>query len=174
MDPVTWTMPVSVTHAAYERADGFVITNTATVTGIGFERDLSDNTTEVTTTAGGPAFTLTVTGTGFVAGSVVQWDGADRATSFVSTTQLTTTIPAGDIASAGTVSITVFSPTPGGGVSSPETFTIYTATRASYSPHGVATSVPARSAEIAGLTILSKKCLAPEPAPTLTDGRASW
>ena len=105
----------------------------------------------VTATAGGPAFTLTVTGTGFVAGSVVQWGSADHTTAFVSTTQLTATIPAEDISAAGIVTVTVFSPAPGGGVSSPETFTVYAPTRASRPPRGVATSVPARSAEIAGI-----------------------
>jgi uncharacterized repeat protein (TIGR01451 family) len=107
----------------------------------------------VTTTAGGPAFTLTITGTGFVAGSVVQWGGADHTTAFVSTTQLTATIPAEDISAAGTVTVTVtvFNPAPGGGGSPPEIFTVYAATRASRPPRGVATSMPARSAEIAGI-----------------------
>jgi hypothetical protein len=86
-----------------------------------------------------------------VASSVVQWGGGVRATTFVSTTQLTATIPAEDITAGGTVTVTVFNPTPGGGDSPPEAFTIYTATRASYSPHGIATSVSVRSAEIAGI-----------------------
>ena len=44
--------------------------------------------------AGGAAFTLTVIGTGFIAGSTVQWKGSNRRTMFVSATQLTTTIMA--------------------------------------------------------------------------------
>jgi hypothetical protein len=74
--------------------------------------------------AGGSAFTLTVDGTGFVTGSVVQWNGVDRTTTFVSTTQLTAAIPATDIAVAGTASVTVFNPTLGGGTSNAQTFTI--------------------------------------------------
>src|SRR5260370_32633872 len=70
-----------------------------------------------TTFAGGPAFTLTVNGTNFVNGSVVQVNGSSRTTSFVSGTQLSAAIPASDIASAGTLSITVVNPTPGGGTS---------------------------------------------------------
>src|SRR2546428_6223613 len=67
--------------------------------------------------AGGPGFTLTVTGTNFIGGSVVRWNGADRATTFVSATQLTATIPATDIATGGTAQATVGNPAPGGGTS---------------------------------------------------------
>ena len=74
--------------------------------------------------AGGAGFTLTTNGTGFVLGSVVHWNGATRTTTFVSGTQLTAAIPASDIASAGTAQVTVVSPTPGGGTSSPVAFTI--------------------------------------------------
>ncbi|MCS6881536.1 MAG: IPT/TIG domain-containing protein [Chloroflexaceae bacterium] len=77
-----------------------------------------------TVTAGGPAFTLTVTGSNFVNGAVVRWNGADRPTTFVSATQLTAQIPASDIAAAGTASITVVNPAPGGGVSGAATLTI--------------------------------------------------
>jgi len=75
-------------------------------------------------TAGDPEFTLTVNGTNFVSGSIVRWNGADRVTTYGSATQLTATILAGDIATAGTVSVTVFNPTPDGGTSNPQTFTI--------------------------------------------------
>jgi hypothetical protein len=44
--------------------------------------------------AGGAAFTLTVNGTGFIAGSTVQPKGSNRRTMFVSATQLTATIMA--------------------------------------------------------------------------------
>jgi len=74
--------------------------------------------------AGGAGFTLTTNGTGFVSGSVVHWNGATRTTTFVSGTQLTAAVPASDIVSAGTAQVTVVSPTPGGGTSSPVVFTI--------------------------------------------------
>ena len=60
--------------------------------------------------AGGAAFTLTVTGTGFVSGSTVRWKGAARTTTFVGTTQLRAAIPASDIAAAGTATISVTVP----------------------------------------------------------------
>ena len=77
-----------------------------------------------TAAAGGAGFTLTTNGTGFVSGSVVHWNGATRTTTFVSGTQLTAAVPASDIVSAGTAQVTVVSPTPGGGTSSPVVFTI--------------------------------------------------
>ena len=77
-----------------------------------------------TTAAGGPDFTLTVTGTGFVANSVVRWNGSDRVTTYVNDTQLTAAIPAADITVVGTATVTVFNPLPGGGESNFLNFTI--------------------------------------------------
>jgi len=69
------------------------------------------------TPPGGSSFTLTVNGTGFVSGSVVNWNGTPLSTTFVNSSQLTATVPASNIATAGTASITVSSPSPGGGTS---------------------------------------------------------
>ena len=77
-------------------------------------------------TAGGAGFTLTVTGSGFISSSVVQWNGSNRSTTYVSSTQLTAPITASDIASSGTAQVTVFNPTPGGGTSNASSFTIST------------------------------------------------
>src|SRR5207248_1193680 len=73
-------------------------------------------------TAGGSGFTLTVNGTNFVSGSTVNWNGTALTTAFVSATQLTATVPAALITSAGTASVTVV--TPCGGTSNAQTFTI--------------------------------------------------
>jgi len=70
-----------------------------------------------TATPGGPAFTLSVTGAGFVSGSTVFWNGSTRPTTFVNSSKLTASISATDIAAAGTATIIVFSPGPGGGFS---------------------------------------------------------
>ena len=78
-------------------------------------------------TAGGAAFTLTVNGTGFVSTSVVKFNGAAKTTTFVSATQLTAAITAPDIATAGTATVTVTNPAPGGGTSASVSFTINTA-----------------------------------------------
>ncbi|MGH9849044.1 MAG: beta strand repeat-containing protein, partial [Blastocatellia bacterium] len=73
---------------------------------------------------GSPAFTLTVNGTSFVPGAVVTWNGSPRQTTFFSASQLFAQIPAEDIATVGTASVTVVNPTPGGGASNALTFTI--------------------------------------------------
>lgn len=74
--------------------------------------------------AGGAAFVLTVDGTGFVSASVVEWNGVPRTTTFVSATRVTAAISAADIAAAGTAAVTVRTPVPGGGRSSPMTLRI--------------------------------------------------
>jgi len=76
---------------------------------------------------GGPAFTLTVTGTGFLNGSTVNWNGSPRTTTFVSSSKLTAAILASDIASTGTATVTVASPGPGGGISNSQFFQVVNA-----------------------------------------------
>ncbi len=63
---------------------------------------------------GGNGFVLTVNGSRFVSGSVVQWNGGARPTTFVSATQLTAAILASDIAAVGQPAVTVVNPAPGG------------------------------------------------------------
>jgi 6-phosphogluconolactonase len=58
-------------------------------------------------TAGSPAFTLTITGAGFVSGDAVQWNGSPLTTTFSSATQLTAAVPASLLAAAGSASVTV-------------------------------------------------------------------
>ncbi len=71
-------------------------------------------------TAGGAGFDLTVNGSDFINGtSTVRWNGSNRATTFVSAAQLTATILASDIATAGSATVTVLNtgnPTPSNGV----------------------------------------------------------
>ena len=63
--------------------------------------------TPASATAGVAGFTLTVTGTNFVADSVVDWNGAARTTSFKSATSLQAQILSTDLATPGTIEITV-------------------------------------------------------------------
>jgi subtilisin family serine protease len=72
-------------------------------------------------------FTLTVNGSSFTASSVVRWNGSDRPTTYVSAGQVKAAIPATDVASIGSAQVTVFSPTPGGGTSTPLPFSIVVA-----------------------------------------------
>jgi hypothetical protein len=124
-------------------------------------------------TAGGPAFTLTITGSDFLltsdptGGSVVQWNaGASQFTSAdgsgnitinsISATQITATISANLIASPGTAIVTVFNPPAppppsggtggGGGGTSPGGLT-FTINSASLAAHSASASSPALSAD---------------------------
>jgi PKD repeat protein len=96
--------------------------------------------TEVT--EDGPAFTLTLTGTGFVPSSVVEWGGSPRTTTFVSATQLTATILASDITTPGEVMVAVSNSAPGGGRSNALPFTIEPANRPPVANAGPDRTVP--------------------------------
>lgn len=87
-------------------------------------------------TAGGTAFTLTVTGANFVSGDVVLWNASVLATTFVSATQLSAAVPASDIATSGTATVAV--QTAAGSKTGALTFTINSAppTLNSISPTG--------------------------------------
>ena len=73
---------------------------------------------------GSQGFTLTVTGTGFVAESALQWDGATRPTSYDSPTQLTAQISSSDLSKVGSVPVTVSNASVGGGTSVALAFTV--------------------------------------------------
>jgi hypothetical protein len=67
-------------------------------------------------THGGPAFTLTVNGTNFGGSAKIYWNGTSESTTTVAPgTQLMTTIPAADIATAGMATVTVTNPGVAGG-----------------------------------------------------------
>jgi len=59
-----------------------------------------------------------------MASSTVNFNGSSRTTTYVSTTQLQATVPASDLTTAGTYPITVTNPTPGGGTSGTQMFTV--------------------------------------------------
>jgi hypothetical protein len=61
-------------------------------------------------TEGGPAFTLSVLGSGFVSGTTVHWNNSPLSTSFVAATRLEAQVPASLIALAATVRINVINP----------------------------------------------------------------
>lgn len=57
-----------------------------------------------------PSVNLAANGTGFVNGSVIVWNGTAMQTTFVSGTQLTTTIPGADLILVGTANVFVLNP----------------------------------------------------------------
>jgi hypothetical protein len=74
--------------------------------------------------AGAAAQTLTINGTNFLSTSTVTYNGTARTASFISSTQLTISLSAGDQATAGSYPVVVTNPTPGGGASTTDDFTV--------------------------------------------------
>jgi len=74
--------------------------------------------------AGSPDLMITINGSNFTNASVVKWNGSDRITTFVDSTQLKIQAPAADLAEAGKVTVVVFNPAPGGGASNEMSFTV--------------------------------------------------
>jgi YVTN family beta-propeller protein len=90
---------------------------------------------------------LTVVGTNFDPSSVVRWNGSDRPTaSNGAINGLFAQISASDIAAAGTATVTVFNPAPGGGSSNPLTFTI---TAGAVDPQSIAVDPAGKFAYVA-------------------------
>ena len=77
-----------------------------------------------TAVAGGTGFTLIIDGIGFDANSIVQVNGSNRTTTFISNTQLSVQILNTDVASAGTLNLTVLNQA-NGAVSNSQFLTIY-------------------------------------------------
>ena len=110
--------------------------------------------------AGGPGFTLSVSGSNFVPTSVVQWNGSPRPSIFVNANQLTATISATDIQSLGNSNVTVFNPAPGGGTSAALGFTTYVSLPANDLVYSASTqllyaSVPSSGGPSIGNSIVS-------------------
>jgi len=167
------TLTVGVDSAAVP-----AVTNTATVMNAGDANPANNSASDPTTVAlppnpvpslsslapstalaGGPAFTLTVSGAHFISGAVLRWNGTDRTTSYLGSTQLTASIPASDVAVAGAAQITVFNPAPGGGSSNALTFTINssnpTPSLGSLSPSSAVAGGAALNLTVNGLNFVS-------------------
>lgn len=74
--------------------------------------------------AGSAAQALTVTGTGFVSGSVVAFNGTPLQTTYSSSTSLQAAVPAALLASGQTASVTVTNASTGGGISTVTSFAV--------------------------------------------------
>ena len=81
--------------------------------------------------AGGPQFTLTVNGTNFYNGSTVVWGNIDLVTMYIGPNQLAAIVPAAQLATAGSVTVTVLSV--GGAKSGGSAFTVKAPTISSLS-----------------------------------------
>jgi subtilisin family serine protease len=125
----TWTVTMPSTPGPYEFRlfldGGYVRAATSPVVTVRpYPVPVLTSLSPAATSAGAATFTLTATGSGFVSASVIQWNGQNRATTFVSSTQLRASIPSTDVTAIGTAQVTVFTPAPGGGTSTAQAFSI--------------------------------------------------
>ncbi|MBI5168039.1 MAG: T9SS type A sorting domain-containing protein [Candidatus Eisenbacteria bacterium] len=111
------TVQVTLTNSQTSAANAFFVTSS-------HPAPIATGLSPYGRVAGAGGFTLTVNGANFARCATVRWDGVDRATTWVSATQLTAAILAADVASAGSHAVTVFNPAPGGGTSNAMTFTV--------------------------------------------------
>jgi len=83
-----------------------------------------DSLTPSSVRAGSSSLTITLAGSGFTSSSTVFVNGTPVATSFSSSGTLTAVLPAGMIHAPATLSITIVTPGPGGGISASRVFTV--------------------------------------------------
>jgi hypothetical protein len=100
---------------------------------------------------------VTINGTGFVSTSTVTYNGVAHTATYVSSTQLTITLSASDLATAGIYPVVVTNPAPGGGASTPMNFTVGNPvpTITSISPGTVAAGAGATLVTIRGTKFMS-------------------
>jgi hypothetical protein len=125
----TWTITAPTANGTYEFrllannvsvAKSSPVTVDSSVNPVPSVTSLVPSATVVST----PGLTLKVRGNGFANSSIVRWNGSSRQTTFVSATELRTTITADDLAVEGSAQVTVATPAPGGGVSGAVVFAI--------------------------------------------------
>jgi hypothetical protein len=133
------TVSSSETLEAIATASGY---STSAVASAAYVINIASNpapaisgTSPAFTNAGGTAFTLIVNGSGFTASSAVYWGTSALTTTYVSATQLSAQVSATDIATGGiAVSITVVTPSPGGGTSNAFQFEVDSASGSTTGP----------------------------------------
>jgi len=113
----TWYFEAAVTDAVGEAAvDGFLSieispASAVTANAVPF---LNQPLMPSAVSPGGGAITLSMTGTGFAPGATIDFNGAPLTTTFVDGEHLSAVVPATDLATARTASVTVVNPAPGG------------------------------------------------------------
>jgi hypothetical protein len=118
--------------------------------------------------AGALAFMLTVDGANFVPSSEVEWNGSNRTTTFVSSSQLQAHIMAADLAAAGKVGVTVFNPSLGGGSSNTSSFTVATDTITFRSGRALDGSDAANTNNTTNIWVMNPDGSSPTPLTKLT------
>jgi hypothetical protein len=144
---------------------------TATVTVTGSTYNLSPTLSTITPTAiesGSSDTTITVTGAGFGSGSTVMLSAQALVTSYTSSSALTATVPAAQLANLGWAAVTVSNSAPGGGTSNPLPLTVFQvltlgANHILYDPYSgkIMASVGSGSSSVTGNSIVA---ITPETA----------
>jgi hypothetical protein len=140
------------THYSTSTSSAITLTGTGGITGPPVISSLSPSTVA----NGSGAFTLTVNGSSFATGAIVQWGGSARTTAFVSATKLTAAISAADVATPGPYSVTV---TVGTQVSNTATFTVTQSstgpTTTALTPNYATINSPATTVTVTGTNFIS-------------------
>lgn len=104
--------------------------------------------------AGGPGFTLTVKGTGFISSTVIYWSpfNPPLTTTFISATEVTAIVPADYITSPTTTYIYAYNPPPGGGDSQSVPYSVIALdpSLSSLAPTAVVAGSPATTLTVSG------------------------
>jgi hypothetical protein len=116
----TWYFEATVTDADGQGAfDGFlsIQVNPGASTAANPVPFLNQPLLPAAVAPGTAGFTLNVSGTNFVSGATVDFNGARLATTFADSEHLSAVVPPKDVATAETATIAVVNPAPGGGAS---------------------------------------------------------
>ena len=122
----TWYFEATVTDASGATAvDGFLSIQISSTAAPGNPVPfLNQPLVPTAVSPGASAFTLAVSGTGFVSGATIDFNRVPLSTTFVDSKRLTAQVPATSVADAGTAAVTVVNPAPGGGSSNVAYFQI--------------------------------------------------
>ena len=77
-----------------------------------------------TTIAGASSIVLSLYGSNFASGAAVEWNGTQLVSAWISAEQMTAIVSTNQLSAAGSAQVTVVNPSPGGGTSAGQTFTI--------------------------------------------------
>lgn len=110
--------------------------------------------------------TLSVFGADFTAQSVIRYNGNDRTTTFVNSTQLTTPLPPADFTASGDNKVTVFTPGPGGGTSNEITISAVACSQT--------LSVTSHTISSAGIPLTGTTLTTPAPCGWSATSNAPW
>jgi len=116
----TWYFEATVTDADGANAVGGFLTlqiNPASTAAANAVPLLNQPLVPASASSGSSGLTLKVSGTGFVSGATIDFNGTPLTTTFVDNEHLSALLPATDLATAKTASVKVVNPAPGGGSS---------------------------------------------------------